>query len=269
MAKMTTPGAVGKVSYEARMSELLREGRPEEARQFAKQLLAASPKFVNPANSILNDLRNLLHSFELRDPEIENLFDPRWIRLVNISKIFNGDLDAFRADIKNALLGLGFQSDAPGFGNVDGAERLVLSREALSTETPAIDNLQAIVAHVARKYLTDCRANGYPEAFMRDRFTLKYFAHATRNGGHHTPHVHGNAMFVVAYYVHVPSDTDVELQFGGYERPGLPELKSPLIATKRPVTGDFVVFPGFLSHTTTPNFGSEMRINMAFDVQPA
>ena len=75
-------------------------------------------------------------------------------------------------------------------------------------------------------------------------------------------------MFVVAYYVDVPTETEAEIVLGGFERVGLPNLTAPPVATRRPVTGDFIVFPGFHLHMTTPHQGPEMRINMAFDVQP-
>lgn len=258
-----------RVSYEEQLSELLVTRKPLEAHELARRMLSHSAKFRNPANNVLNDLYNLTRNFEIDDPEIKTLFDPKWIRKVNISEILAGATNPFHGELKDALIDLGLVPDVAGDGNADGAERLVLPEAARAIQVPIIEQLKTVVAHVVRKYLVQCGQAGYPRDFLRERFALKYFAHATRNGGHHTPHVHNNAMFVVAYYVDVPPETETEIVFGGFERSRLPNLTSPPIATKRPATGDFIVFPGFYSHTTTPNQSSDLRINMAFDVQPA
>jgi hypothetical protein len=260
---------IERVSYEERLSELLATGEPLEAYKLARRMLSQSARFRNPANAVLNDLHNLTHGFGIDDPEIENLFDPRWIRKVNIDQVFDAALVPFHGELRDALIDLGFVSDVAGDGNTDGAERLVITEAARAINVPVIEQMKTVVAHVVRKYLTQCGESGYPSAYLRDRFALRHFAHATRNGGHHTPHIHNNAMFVVAYYVDVPRGAETEIVFGGFARPGLPDLTSPPIATKRPATGDFIVFPGFHSHTTTPHHGPELRINMAFDVQPA
>jgi hypothetical protein len=255
-------------SYSERLSALLVMGEPLQAHKLARRMLSQRAQFQSQANRVLNDLYNLVYNFEIDDPEIKNLFDPCWIRKVNIAQVSSVVLDSFHTELKDALIDLGLEPDVAGFGNVDGAERLVLSEAARAMKVPVIEQLKTLVVHVARKYKAQCDAAGYPSTFLRDRFALRHFAHGTRNGGHHFPHIHRNAMFVIAYYVDVPTETEAEIVLGGFGRVDLPNLEAPPIATRWPVTGDFIVFPGFHAHTTTPHQGPELRINMAFDVQP-
>ena len=145
-------------SYNERFSELLMRGEPLLAHKLAWRMLSQRAQFQSQANRVLNDLYNLVYNFEIDDPEIKNLFDPCWIRKVNIAQVSDAISDSFHTELKDALIDLGLKRDVAGDGKVDGAERLELFEAARVMKVPVIEQLKTVVAHVVRKYLAQCGA---------------------------------------------------------------------------------------------------------------
>lgn len=254
------------IGYEEKLNQLLDCSDASGAYDAVHSLLNDSPVFSKASFRALNDIYNLNFNFQIDNPSIHKLFDARWIRQVNMEDIATDPVDDFHVALREYLLTLDFQPD--GFGDIDGTQRLRIRGPIPSGENPTMPQLEAAVEHVGRKYIEFLRLSGYPDSLIKDDFQLTNFVMATKDGGYHFPHMHNNAMFVVAYYVYVPNSSDGKIVFGLNRRHGVPRLHAPDFAVKQPRTGDFIIFPGFYSHSTTASTSSETRINIAFDFNP-
>jgi len=208
-----------------------------------------------------------MRRYGIQDGLIEKLFDPRWIRRVNLADTLGGDAERFNASLRSTIEEIGFTPDPSPTRGIKGSERLIIDYGSFSPDIPIIGQMEKLLRHILTKYSTFLLQAGYPAKFVRNSSKFTSFAAATKDGGYHYPHCHSNAVFVVTYYVYVPESANVEIRFGEYAS-NVGEFRGLPFATERPVTGDFVLFPGFYPHSTTPHNSPDARINMGFDVAP-
>ena len=198
---------------------------------------------------------------------IEKLFNPRWIRRVNLADALGGDAERFNASLRSTIEEIGFTPDPSPTRGIKGSERLIIDHGSFSPDIPIIGQMEKILRHILTKYSTFLLQAVYPAKFVRNSSKLTSFAAATKDGGYHYPHCHSNAVFVATYYVYVPESANVEIRFGEHAS-NVGKFRGLPFGTERPVTGDFVIFPGFYPHSTTPHNSPDARINMGFDVAP-
>ena len=255
------------VSYDSVFVKAIDEGDPQKAHGLARRMLAQNKPFSTAFNMAINDLNFLVRRRGIQDELIEKLFSPRWIRRVNLADVLDGDAERFNASLRSTIEEIGFKPDPAPTRGIKGSERLIIDYGSFSPDIPIIGQMEKTLRHIVTKYSAFLLQAGYPAKFVRNSSKFTSFAAATKDGGYHYPHIHTNAVFVVTYYVHVPESANVEILFG-WHRANVPSLQALPFATERPVTGDFVIFPGFYPHSTTPHNSPEARINMGFDVAP-
>lgn len=253
--------------YMVAFLKAIEEGDPQKADRLARRLQAQNQLFSRAFNRAINDRNLLMQRYGIQDGLIEKLFDRRWIRRVNLADVLDGDAERFNASLRSTIEEIGFIPDPSPTGRIKGSERLIINYGSFSPDIPIIGQMEKILHHIVTKYSAFLLQEGYPAKFVRNSSKFTSFAAATKDGGYHYTHIHSNAVFVVTYYVHVPESANVEILFGRH-RANVPSLQALPFATQRPVTGDFVIFPGFYPHSTTPHNSPEARINMGFDVAP-
>jgi len=160
-----------------------------------------------------------------------------------------------------------FTPDPSPTGAIKGSERQIINYGSFSPDIPIIGQMEIILRQILTKYSAFLLQAGYPASFVRNSSKFTSFAATTKDGGYHYRHFHSNAVFVVTYYIYVPESANVEILFGRH-RSDVRDFQELPFATERPVTGDFVIFPGFYPHSTTRHNSPDARINMGFDVVP-
>jgi Flp pilus assembly protein TadD len=89
--------------------------------------------------------------------------------------------------------------------------------------------------------------------------------------GFHVNHFHPDGWLSSAYYVDIPKETEDPQSKSGWIKFGEPRYKIPNLTPERfiqPRAGQLVLFPSYMWHGTTPIFGGEHRMSIAFDVVP-
>ena len=255
--------------YKVAFLKAIEEGDPQQADRLARRLQAQNQLFSGEFNRAINDRNLLMQRYGIQDGLIEKLFDRRWVRRVNLVDVLAGDAERFNASLRSTIEEIGFTPDPSPVhlqrtGAIKGSQRQIIDYGSFSPDIPIIGQMEKILRHILTKYSAFLLQAGYPAEFVRYSSKITSFAAATKDGGYHHSHCHSNAVFVVTYYVYVPESANVQILFGSH-RPFYPILP---FATERPVTGDFVLFPGFYPHSTTPHNSPDARINMGFDVAP-
>jgi Tfp pilus assembly protein PilF len=102
------------------------------------------------------------------------------------------------------------------------------------------------------------------------QFTGAWSVRLQRNG-YHVNHLHPDGMLSSAYYVEIPEEAQDPQLKSGWLKLGEPRFAVRGLTPERfvqPKPGRLVLFPSYMWHGTTPIYGAQTRLTIAFDVRP-
>lgn len=183
-----------------------------------------------------------------------------------------GTLDAYLADLANALQGLhGLTAHPVGQSLRNGTQT---SADLRHSDDPAIRAFFTAIDGPIRRHMAMLGQGSDP---LRSRNTGDYriagcWSVRLHPGGYHTPHFHSKGWLSSACHIVLPSAVQGEgkegwLAFGAPAFEGVRPL--PPEHYEKPEPGRLVLFPSYMWHGTVPFSGTEPRLTIAFDVVPA
>jgi hypothetical protein len=102
------------------------------------------------------------------------------------------------------------------------------------------------------------------------QFTGAWSVRLQRNG-YHVNHFHPDGMLSSAYYVEIPEEVQDPQLKSGWLKFGEPRYPVRGLTPERfvqPKPGRLVLFPSYMWHGTTPIYGAQTRLSIAFDMRP-
>ena len=134
------------VNYESIFVKAIEEGDPQKADGLARRLQAQSRVFSGNFNRAINDRNVLMRRYGIQDGVIEKLFDPRWIRRVNLADVLAGDAERFNASLRSTIEEIGFTPDPSPVhlqrtGAIKGSQRQIIDYGSFSPDIPIIGQM--------------------------------------------------------------------------------------------------------------------------------
>jgi len=245
---------------EHKMRHFLRAERPEEARNFADQLLDGTA-----CNSVLP---YAYVAWRL-------LGDNRWDAVANDPNLLGvydlGSLLPPLGELADTLLALHLTQHAPLEQSLRGGTQT--DGPLLSNIAPSIQHLRRAIYEITQSHIAKMQGTKQVnEPMVQDVRFAGSWSVRLRGTGHHANHIHQAGSLSSALYISLPTQQEMGPAPAGWFTLGQPPLELqtglPPIKTVEPKPGRLVLFPSTMWHGTNPIESGE-RLTVAFDIAPS
>ncbi len=146
------------------------------------------------------------------------------------------------------------------------------SGDIFSSDQKDIVDLKETIFNAVNHYIDDIKSIGKSEfsEILNQDFKLRSWSSVLKKDGFHSPHIHAGSVLSGVLYIQIDEAKDdkgaIKFSLDGFNFPKIENNLEEKVL--KPVTGDIILFPSCLIHSTIPNKSKIDRITIAFDLIP-